>query len=409
MSERDEAARQVAELGAAHDRIAAAMYTVDTHAAWAKLDGGVLSGRTQTVIAALHPQVQALWAYFGVLGDRLEQARALLAARRLGGTVPPELVTLLAPGAVGLDAAGLPVDDTTPPTSRVALAELAARSERQAAAVLAQLSDVDTSASAMAARYVEASAAVEAVARRAEQLGESDVARPLRAAAAEVERLDVGDPITAAPGGRLSADTGRRLAGLADAVARARAQLDEVAGVRDAYAQRRAALDAAVEDVAAAETAVARAYARAIEKIADPGLGEPPHAVADLRAGLASLDELHRRAEADATQWRRLATEVSTVETAIEQARAASAEQRSLADGLIARRDELRGRLEAYRAKAAARGRAEDERLAGLFARAHDLLFTAPCDLRAATRAVHTYQAGLVEPTGPRERSAVDD
>jgi hypothetical protein len=97
------------------------------------------------------------------------------------------------------------------------------------------------------------------------------------------------------------------------------------------------------------------------------------------------------------------------VETAVLLARTGAAEQQGLADGLIARRDELRGRLEAYRAKAAARGRAEDERLAGLFTRAHDLLFTAPCDLRAATRAVHAYQSGLVEPAGRQERSAVDD
>jgi hypothetical protein len=408
MSDRDDAARQIADLTAAHDRIATAMYTVDTHPAWAKLDGGVLSGRTQTVTAALRPQVQALWAYFGALGDRLEQARALLAGRRLGA-LPAELTTLLSGPAVGLDAAGLPVDETTAPVSRVGLSQLAARSEQQAAAVLAQLSDVDTSASAIAARYVEASAAVEAVARRAEQLGEADVAAPLRAAAAEVERLDVADPLTAAPGGHLSPNTERRLAGLADAVARARNQLDEVAGAREAYAQRRAALDAAVDDVTAAETAVVQAYARAAEKIADPGLGDPPATAAGLRARLVALDELHRRADGDASQWRRLATDLSIVETAVQLARTGAVERKGLADGLIARRDELRGRLEAYRAKATARGRAEDERLAGLFARAHDLLFTAPCDLRAATRAVHAYQSGLVEPTGRQERSAVDD
>jgi hypothetical protein len=407
MSERDDAARQVAQLSAAHDRIATAMYTVDTHPAWAKLDGGVLSGQTQTVTQALRPRVQALWAWFGALGDRLEQAQALLAGRRLG-PVPPELTALLSGPAVGLDAAGLPVEDTTAPVTRVGLSELAARSEQEAASVLAQLSDVDTSASAIAARYVEASAAVEAVARRAEQLGEPDLAAPLRAGAAEVERLDVADPLTAAPRGRLAANTERRLAGLAQAVTRARAQLDELAGARDAYAQRRAALDAAVEGVAAAESAVGRAYARATEKIADPGLGGAPNTAAELRARLTGLDELHRRADADPREWRRLATDLSTVETDVERARAGAVERKAQADGLIARRDELRGRLEAYRAKAAARGRAEDERLAALFARAHDLLFTAPCDLRAATRAVHAYQSGLVDPTGRQERSAVD-
>jgi hypothetical protein len=124
---------------------------------------------------------------------------------------------------------------------------------------------------------------------------------------------------------------------------------------------------------------------------------------------VAELDRLRERAEADPALWRQLATEVSTVEAAVARARVEADQRRALADGLIARRDELRGRLEAYRAKASARGRAEDERLADLFTHAHQLLYTAPCDLRAATRAVHAYQSGLAEPAGHRERSAVDD
>jgi len=58
-------------------------------------------------------------------------------------------------------------------------------------------------------------------------------------------------------------------------------------------------------------------------------------------------------------------------------------------------RNELRGRLNAYRAKAAARGLAEHPELTTRYARARDLLFTAPCDLRASTRSVHGYQQTL--------------
>ena len=49
------------------------------------------------------------------------------------------------------------------------------------------------------------------------------------------------------------------------------------------------------------------------------------------------------------------------------------------------RRAELRGLLDAYAAKAAAIGRAEDPALADLHDAAHDALHTAPCDLDAAT------------------------
>ena len=47
----------LAGLGAAHDRIAAAMFTVDSHPALAYLRGGGLSGLTETRWAALQPEV----------------------------------------------------------------------------------------------------------------------------------------------------------------------------------------------------------------------------------------------------------------------------------------------------------------------------------------------------------------
>jgi hypothetical protein len=61
------------------------------------------------------------------------------------------------------------------------------------------------------------------------------------------------------------------------------------------------------------------------------------------------------------------------------------------ASGLAAR-DELRGILEAYRAKSLAIGRGEDLDLDALFGSARDLLYTAPCDLDEAGRAVEAYR-----------------
>ncbi|MET1075881.1 MAG: hypothetical protein ABWY11_24750 [Umezawaea sp.] len=65
--------------------------------------------------------------------------------------------------------------------------------------------------------------------------------------------------------------------------------------------------------------------------------------------------------------------------------------------GLLDRRAELRGRLEAYRAKATGLGHAEDPALAALHRDAHDVLFTAPCDLPEATRAVGRYQRAVLD------------
>src|SRR5690606_36346842 len=81
-----------------------------------------------------------------------------------------------------------------------------------------------------------------------------------------------------------------------------------------------------------------------------------------------------------------------------------------LSAGLLDRRAELRGRLEAYRAKAARLGKDEDERLAALYGAARDVLWTAPCDLRAATGAVKEALAAVAAwekgPGAPRRTHA---
>lgn len=55
----------------------------------------------------------------------------------------------------------------------------------------------------------------------------------------------------------------------------------------------------------------------------------------------------------------------------------------------------LRGRFEAYRAKSVRLGRAEEPRLLALADEVRELLWTRPCDLGAATRALAAYQRAL--------------
>jgi hypothetical protein len=57
----------------------------------------------------------------------------------------------------------------------------------------------------------------------------------------------------------------------------------------------------------------------------------------------------------------------------------------------LERRHELRGLLGSYHAKAVATGRAEDAALAELHRAAHDLLWSAPCDLAAAELGIRHY------------------
>ena len=65
---------------------------------------------------------------------------------------------------------------------------------------------------------------------------------------------------------------------------------------------------------------------------------------------------------------------------------------------------ELRGRLDAYQAKAGRRGLAEDPVLAPLAERARAALYTAPCELDVARGAVNAYQDAVARLTATTVR-----
>src|SRR5207248_9280556 len=124
-----------------------------------------------------------------------------------------------------------------------------------------------------------------------------------------------------------------------------RERVGALLGVRDGYPRRIAELRALVEQLGVAEQRLAEAYARVAGRIADTGLPPAPHAAAVLQARLPGLEPLHRE-----QRWAQLADAATGLERAATRARQHADELRDAADGLLARRDELRGRLEAYRA-----------------------------------------------------------
>jgi hypothetical protein len=101
-------------------------------------------------------------------------------------------------------------------------------------------------------------------------------------------------------------------------------------------------------------------------------------------------------------QWSRLAAELDRCEAELAAATAQTAGVRETAAAALDKRDELRGLLRAYKAKAARLGAAEDPDLAAQYDKAHGLLWTAPCDLTAAEAAVAAYQRAILEGEGRR-------
>jgi hypothetical protein len=113
----------------------------------------------------------------------------------------------------------------------------------------------------------------------------------------------------------------------------------------------------------------------------------PPHAVpsVDEFGALPDPDEL------PAMSFTALRGAVNPVLMRLDRIEAALAEVIAVFQRPLARRDELRGLLQAYRDKARAAGRLEDPVLDPLYRSAADALWAAPCDLQRSQQLVDDY------------------
>jgi hypothetical protein len=114
----------------------------------------------------------------------------------------------------------------------------------------------------------------------------------------------------------------------------------------------------------------------------------------DPRADLAAIDAL-----AAAGQWQLIGSRLSAWTKRATERRDTASTAAARNTALMTDRAELRGRLDAYQAKAARRGWAEHPALSPLAETARTLLWTVPCDLDAARIAVGAYQEAIAELT----------
>ena len=170
--------------------------------------------------------------------------------------------------------------------------------------------------------------------------------------------------------------------------------------VREAKASRRelvgdltavtAALDEAHRVVQGARTQCESDAAKIV--IADAAWRALDQADSDIAELRHMLDAANRMAETSPSEAGRLARDLRQRGTRLRD-EANRLQGRYGSD--LATRDELRGRLDAYRAKARSVGRAEDLNLERLHREAKDLLYSAPCDLVQAHAAVTAYQRAI--------------
>ncbi len=386
---REQAAAAAAAATAERDGIQANLLDLDGSFGKRLLDGATLTGVSKQRWEVAAADLAALWEIFTGYAAVVDRAAELLASgRRLGSAELAEITTLLNGPSVVLTRAPMPLprrDLTDRGRSALTLAAALAEMKRSFASVTEVTAAAESVWNEAADGLIEIGSSLDAAQEQAAGLNDVAVTEALAAAGAELGRLREvlnADPLALWQHGRI--DTGR-LERLRTQAAAAVARAGELARVRADARRRIAAARAAIAAVAAARQDAVTARERAAARIAV--LPPPPAETGGLGVRVATLDTLQATG-----RWTRLAAELDAIET---EAAAAAERYRAAeraATALLGRREELRGLLDAYQAKAGRLGGAEDADLTARYQLARDLLWTAPCDLAAASAAVRDYQ-----------------
>ncbi|MGI8335399.1 hypothetical protein ACRYCC_36085 [Actinomadura scrupuli] len=377
------------------DRIATALLDLDTHQGYQLLKGTKLTGVTVRRWIDIQTGVASLWRLFDAYQRALASAEELRARQpRPSADQIAELNRLLTGPSVEPAGAEIPLEKRTllgPATERLTLDDVVSRMTTLYEETTDAVAATHAIWSALLSDLAESEEAWQATERLALSLEAVDpeldrIGRRL----AEIRALVVADPLSLTHDGR--ADT-RRIAQIRADLAPFRSRLEEAVAIRDEHGERlhRARVSAGLVEAAEAQARQARDLV--LEKIASPVLPDVPALAPVLSDRLAALGGLR-----DQGRWPELAVALDELDheaaEALEKARTAH----ELITGLLDRRNELRGRLEAYRAKAGRLGLVEDAEPSRLYDHAHQLLWTSPCDLRQATVAVAAYQRAIGSP-----------
>ncbi|MFJ3229659.1 hypothetical protein [Streptomyces sp. NPDC086787] len=414
--DRDEVDRALARLGAEHEAIESSLLALQDHAGRRLLEGAGLTGTTKERWAATEASITLLWAYFEAYADTLRRAREIRSRRRWSGREDlVELTGLLRGESVtvaGGAAAAANVPALLPEAGRLSrrftLSALVERMNELYAASLDMVVTADAVWSALPARIDLLAAELQRTRKLAHSVGVrpgehpsgDDLERITRTLTALREEV-VSDPLaywvpaqgSSAPGG------GRPDTTVYDREARAledvRREIDAVLTVRQDAEQRlvrlRDVLSRADRTLAEARTARGEVLAK-IAATEVPVVSGPPTV---LHEQLATAAEYRRQA-----RWHRLSPLLESLEQKAEDELLRARESLTAVTAPLAVRAELRGRLDAYKAKVARHGLAEDPFLIERYDAARRMLWSAPCDLRVAEQAVLRYQQAAAELLG---------
>ncbi|MFE0805060.1 hypothetical protein [Streptomyces sp. NPDC058812] len=418
--DRDEVDRALARLGAEHEAVETSLLSLQDHAGRRLLEGAELTGVTGERWAAAEASITLLWTYFDAYTGALRTAREIRSRRRWSSREDLAELTELLRGEAVTVAGGATATATAPAlnggpgrlSERYSLATLVDRMNQLYATSLDMVVAADAVWSALPARIDLLAAELQRTRRLAHSVGVRPGEHP---AGDDLERITrtltklreqvVSDPLafwlpaegSSAPGG------GRPDTTVYDREARAledvRREIDAVLTVRQDAEHRimalRDVLSRADRTLAEARTARGEVLAK-IAATEVPVVSGPPTV---LQEQLAAAAEYRRHA-----QWHRLSPLLESLEEKAEDELLRARESLTAVTAPLAVRAELRGRLDAYKAKVARLGFAEDPELAEKYEKARRMLWSAPCDLRVAEQAVLRYQHAAADLLGSAPR-----
>lgn len=415
---REEVDRALVRLSAEREAVEAALLALQDHSGRRLLEGAALSGRTRERWSVAEQGLTLLWSLFDRYSEALASARAVRSRRnRPGASELAELSELLGGAAVTVSGSQLP--DTAAPVpvrlvEQISLAELVDRMNAWYATVLEVVNAADAVWSALPTRIDLLLAELGRVRMLSASVGVRPGVHPLADDLAELSqeltalRAEVlADPLAFWRPGRVPAQRGTASVTAAhsspsgavdterfDRAGRAldsvRVELEGLLRLRDEAQDRLQQVGDLLQRADATLAEARRARGEVLAKIAATEVPAVPGPASALRERIAQAVELQQTG-----QWHRLAPLLDTLEDAA--AKELTRARHSLTEVAqpLAVRAELRGRLEAYKAMAARLGVVEDPVVVERFEKARWLLWSAPCDLRAAADAVGRFQQAL--------------
>ncbi len=403
---RDEVDRALGRLGAEHEAIETSLLALQDHAGRRLLEGAELTGVTKDRWATAERQITVLWAHFEAYTAALEAARELRARRRwLSQDDLATLTDMLRGNGVtvsGGSAAGSPGRLS----EQLSLETLVDRMNGLYARALDVIVSADSVWTALPARIDLLAAEL----RRTRSLAHSVGVRPgehpsgddLEDITGELDRLRaevLTDPLafwvpatdaSAAPGGgRPDTDRYDRAARALEDVRR---EIEAVLAVRQDAERRLMQVRDLLSRADRTLTEARQARGEVLAKIAASEVPAVSGPSTTLHEQLATAAEYRRRA-----RWHLLSPLLESLEERAEEELLRARESLTAVTAPLAVRAELRGRLDAYKAKVARHGLAEDLLLVERYDIARRMLWSAPCDLRAAEHAVLRYQHAVAE------------